>query len=208
MDSELLLVVCAANVCRSPLAELLLREALTDRADVRVESAGVHARASMGICELVADRGSAGGEGGKAWAAAARSHRSRPITPELLQMASLVLVADRQVSAEVVRASPEVRDRVFMLRDAAQHVEGFSFGHSPRHGGKVSRFAMHLNRQRAVRDRRPGLHLPLLRRRKGDDSSIVDGHNASMRRHLAALDEVASATAGIAAALASDPDAR
>ena len=38
-----LLVVCVGNICRSPMAEALLRDALTGPEDIIVESAGLGA---------------------------------------------------------------------------------------------------------------------------------------------------------------------
>ena len=100
MSAELLLLVCAANVCRSPLAELLLRRELDGLSEVRVESAGVGASGGARICELVAER-----HADAPWVRAAQEHRSRSLTPELLASAALVLVADREVRSEVVRMS-------------------------------------------------------------------------------------------------------
>jgi protein-tyrosine phosphatase len=36
------LVICTGNICRSPLAERLLRARIATDADIRVESAGTH----------------------------------------------------------------------------------------------------------------------------------------------------------------------
>ncbi len=44
--SQAILFVCTGNLCRSPIAEGLLRQRLAEagRTDVRVDSAGIHAR--------------------------------------------------------------------------------------------------------------------------------------------------------------------
>jgi protein-tyrosine phosphatase len=58
------LVVCTGNVCRSPAAELLLRDRL-GAADVDVASAGVHALVGQPVdppvAELLVERGVAPG---------------------------------------------------------------------------------------------------------------------------------------------------
>ncbi|MGP9538172.1 arsenate reductase/protein-tyrosine-phosphatase family protein [Brachybacterium sp. AOP43-C2-M15] len=199
MSSELLLVVCAANVCRSPLAELLLRQGLSDMPDIRIESAGVRVKRPARICELVADR-----EADAAWRRAADDHRSRFATRELVQDATLVLAADRAVRSAIVRSTPESRDRVFMLRDAATLAENFFPDEPTRSAGVVSRLAMHLDRNRALRGPRHRGRGSFWGHREADRSSIEDGHGSSSRRHGATLDEVAASAGAITAALVGD----
>ena len=43
------LTVCTGNICRSPLAELILAASLSDIPDVRVESAGTGALVGHGM---------------------------------------------------------------------------------------------------------------------------------------------------------------
>ena len=77
------LVVCRANVARSPLAEVMLADALAPLG-VEVSSAGIQAVTgsppARGSVELAAERG-----------LDLTAHRSRPVTPELLAGADLVL---------------------------------------------------------------------------------------------------------------------
>lgn len=196
MNVELVLVLCAANVCRSPLAELILKRELSGRDDIRIVSAGTKVRAPSEICELVAAR-----DGSGAWLAEAQSHRARPVTVDLLRGASLILVADREVRSEVVRSAPEVRDRVFTLREAAFLAEGFEPEEPARRAGIVSRFAMHLDRTRALRGRPARRRSRCRRRREVDWSSIQDGHGRSARRHAIAVDGVEAALSEVATAL-------
>ncbi|HET8654707.1 MAG TPA: low molecular weight protein arginine phosphatase [Longimicrobiaceae bacterium] len=80
------LFVCTGNTCRSPMAEALARAALENRGwgHVRVASAGVSAAAGEPATpEAVSAAGRRGLD--------LRSHRSQPLTAELVDWADLVL---------------------------------------------------------------------------------------------------------------------
>ena len=77
------LVVCAANICRSPAAASLLDERLRDRGvDVTVTSAGVTALGDKPACDLALSLVGRGDSAG---------HRSRRLHPEQLEAADLVV---------------------------------------------------------------------------------------------------------------------
>lgn len=198
MSSELLLLVCAANVCRSPLAELLLQRELSSLSGVRIESAGTRVVEPAAICSAVGGR-----DDDAQWTESADAHQSRAISQELLRDAALILVADTEVRSEVVAALPEVRGRVFTFLDAARSVEGFSATPTPRHAGAVTRFATHLDGRRAVRG--PEVQRRRLFRlgREIDRSSIEDGHGRSERAHERTLRAVSEAMSTIAVGLGS-----
>jgi protein-tyrosine phosphatase len=114
VPGSVLLFVCHANICRSPMAERLARHALTDRlgpagAPITVVSAGTHAPvgepmhpgASHALGELGAD-----GNG----------FRSRPVSAELVTGANLVLAASRQERGHCVALSPSAMNRTFTIR--------------------------------------------------------------------------------------------
>ncbi|MGO2559567.1 arsenate reductase/protein-tyrosine-phosphatase family protein [Brachybacterium sp.] len=192
MSSELLLVVCAANICRSPLAELLLRRGLARLPDVWVASAGTLAQSDREICFQVATW-----RDDESWMAEASAHRSRRIDPDLLEAAALILVSSRDVRADVVLAAPEVRGRTYTLREAAHLGDGFDAAVQTGHLGEVARYATHLDRARVVRGtiqgRRPRWGLT----RRADGPDIVDGHGRNRWVHRAALEEVSEATAAV-----------
>lgn len=196
MSTELLLLVCAANICRSPLAELLLRRELSGLPGIRVESAGTRVVGSASICALVRDRGQ-----DEAWALASEEHRPRAVTAEILREASLVLASDRGVRSEVVEVLPEVRDRVFTFLDAAHAAEGFGSDATRRRAGLLVRFAVHLDARRAYRGPELARRSFLRRRREVDRSSIRDGHGLSDRSHERSLREVTGAMEVIASSL-------
>lgn len=103
-DMKRILVVCIGNICRSPMAEQLLREALG--AEFSVSSAGLgalighpadaHARA------LMAERGSD-----------IEAHRARQINAELVRQHDLILVMTLRQKQEVEAQYPAARGRVF-----------------------------------------------------------------------------------------------
>ncbi|MDN5893656.1 MAG: hypothetical protein L0H93_06475 [Nocardioides sp.] len=192
MSPELLLMVCAANVCRSPLAELLLRRGLAEHPDVQVASAGTLARSGREICFRVATWRDGGD-----WVAEAGAHRSRRIDPDLLEAAALILVSSRDVRADVVLAAPEVRGRTYTLREAAHLGEGFDAAAQTGHLGEVARYATHLDRARVVRGTIQGRRPRWGPARRADGPDIVDGHGRNRWAHRAALEEVSEATAAI-----------
>jgi protein-tyrosine phosphatase len=82
-----ILVVCVGNICRSPMAEALLRNALRGQEEITVESAGLGALvgnpASDYAVELMDERG-----------IDISSHRAQQLTPDLVSKADLILVME------------------------------------------------------------------------------------------------------------------
>jgi protein-tyrosine phosphatase len=105
------LIVCHANVCRSPAAEQLFRARLRERAAKHAgafHSAGLRAREGVDMDpvmqRLLAERGVEVGE-----------HRSRRLTSRLVRQADLVLVTERHQVSEVERIEPTARGKVYAL---------------------------------------------------------------------------------------------
>jgi protein-tyrosine phosphatase len=103
------LVVCRANVCRSPLARAVLRTSLGDGVDV--VAAGTHPPVGSPACSLVRARVEA-----EAWLPPTTG--AHAVTVADLRSADLVLGADRTVCADVIALLPAARPRVFTLREA------------------------------------------------------------------------------------------
>ena len=85
----MILFVCTGNICRSPIAEGLLREILEAAgSELEVASAGTYGAdaepASGHAIRVLADRGVDIG-----------SHRSRPLTSDLVEEADLVVEIGR-----------------------------------------------------------------------------------------------------------------
>ena len=107
-----ILTVCTGNICRSPLAEQLLRRELAG-VDAVVSSAGTGAL----VGHPMADRAAAysrrlGGE--------PDAHAGRQLTSALLRESDLVLVATRRHRKAVVELLPRASRSTFTLREFAR----------------------------------------------------------------------------------------
>jgi len=110
-----ILMVCTANQCRSPMAEVLLRDLLRRRGlDVvlRVASAGVWAEAGRPATQFAQQ------------ALQARSldlggHVSQPVTSELLASAAVILAMTDEQCHSLRALFPEASSRVFLLTEMA-----------------------------------------------------------------------------------------
>lgn len=102
-----ILFVCTGNICRSPLAETMLKRALHERnvVEVTVESAGTGAwdgaPASEGAYLVALERG-----------LDLSSHRARLLTREIVEDASLILTMARHHRARVHELGGEGRVHV------------------------------------------------------------------------------------------------
>lgn len=110
-DSLTILVVCAANVCRSPLAATMLQRWASQKGLdglVTVSSAGVLAEVAAPMCPQAGH-----------WARVdPGAHGSRPLTAALVADADLILAAEREHRAAVARLDVRSGSRLFTLRQA------------------------------------------------------------------------------------------
>jgi protein-tyrosine phosphatase len=127
----MLLFVCHANICRSPMAERLARLALSpgsrgtavldtaapNSAALDTASAGTHARAGApmhpGAAKVLQELG-----------ADASDFASRLVSADLLTQASLVLTATREQRAFCVRLAPLALRRTFTIRQFGRLTAG------------------------------------------------------------------------------------
>lgn len=109
LEQKLVLFVCSANMCRSPMAEHLLRDWLGPDSDWTVASAGISAtdglRASDEAIEVLKEHLNID----------LTPHRSRRLTRELIDAASLVVVMTASHRTRVLQDFPEARGKVFPL---------------------------------------------------------------------------------------------
>jgi protein-tyrosine-phosphatase len=110
---ERILVVCYGNICRSPLAESMLKQALRDaRLDRRyvVRSAGVGAQpgtaAARGTLAAAESRG-----------LDLLGHRARRLTPEMIREADVLIALDEVVEAEIAILAGDVPMTVWPVDD-------------------------------------------------------------------------------------------
>jgi protein-tyrosine phosphatase len=105
---ERVLVVCTGNICRSPMAEGLLRDRLARLGHGTVESAGIAALvgrpAERHAVALLARKG-----------IDISGHRARQLTPELVAEADVVLVMEDGQRRLLERLSTAARGRVQRL---------------------------------------------------------------------------------------------
>ena len=104
-----ILVLCTGNICRSPMAEALLRARLAElRPATHVSSAGLAALvgqpADPMAVALLAERG-----------LDLSAHRARQVTPELVSAADLILVMEAAQQRHLELLAPSARGRVHRL---------------------------------------------------------------------------------------------
>ena len=114
-----ILVVCTGNVCRSPIAEGLLRVALEAR--LGAEAPDVTSAGTMGWAGSGADPNSVA-------AAAERGvdisgHRARELEPAEIARSALILGMATEHARAVVAEVPEARSRTFTLKELVRVVE-------------------------------------------------------------------------------------
>ena len=101
-----ILVVCVGNICRSPMAEALLRNALRGQEEITVESAGLGALVDWPASEhaevLLRERG-----------VDISGHRSQQLTPELIHKADLILVMEAGHKKAIEAQDATARGKVF-----------------------------------------------------------------------------------------------
>ncbi len=105
-----ILFICTGNVCRSPMAERLLRHMLHDRPDVRVLSAGLGAfdgqPASPPAVEVLREIG-----------IDLSDFTSQMVRPELLREADFILTMTRQQLDTIQMLYPFAAEKTFLLRE-------------------------------------------------------------------------------------------
>lgn len=108
------LFVCKANICRSPVMSFVFSTSAGLSTPVEVSSAGTRAVEGSPICD-VSRRAIASRRGGRAFA---EQHRASIIDPQVIRSQDLILVASREERAAVAIMCPDVRPRVFTVREA------------------------------------------------------------------------------------------
>lgn len=111
MSRFTILTICTANICRSPLMEILLRNQL-DQERFEIASAGVRGWDAAPIDSMVVmELARLGHE--------ATEHRSRVLDLHHIEQADLVLTAAREHRAAVLAMAPRALRKTFTLREFA-----------------------------------------------------------------------------------------
>ena len=116
MSQFSILFVCTGNICRSPLAELLLRRSI-NTPEITAYSAGTQALVGHQMPEI--QQGIATELG----AEDPEAHRAQQLTLQHVEDADLILAMEREHRSEAVRLSPRALRRTFTLRELARIAE-------------------------------------------------------------------------------------
>ncbi|BCT96469.1 protein-tyrosine-phosphatase [Lysobacter helvus] len=105
---ERILIVCVGNICRSPMAEIVLRHHLGGGDHVRVESAGLAALVGNPIDPLAQRVLEANGLSGT-------EHVARQVTAAMIGTADLVLAMQKRHLDAIHAISPQARGKTFLM---------------------------------------------------------------------------------------------
>ena len=114
MTDFTVLMVCTGNICRSPLAEQLLRaQAAAANLPITVTSAGTGAMVGREMTSQAAELSAQYG-------ALSTDHAPAQLTESIIAAADLILTATREHRAAVVSMSPKAIRRTFTLTQFAR----------------------------------------------------------------------------------------
>jgi protein-tyrosine phosphatase len=103
-----ILLVCVGNICRSPMAEAMLQQALGGNSSISVTSAGLGALVGYPAAEhsvtLMAERG-----------LDISGHKARQLTAELITATDLILVMEAGHKRAIDLQDPTARGKVYRL---------------------------------------------------------------------------------------------
>lgn len=106
-----ILVLCTANICRSPMAEHLMKSALRDY-DVHIDSAGIHgayaSRADQEVVKMLKSEGIDGVD-------AIENHLSKPVSQINATEFDLILCMERHHLEDLQRLVPQATGRTFLM---------------------------------------------------------------------------------------------
>src|SRR5690606_26956407 len=110
-DSFRIITVCTGNICRSPLAEQLLKSALRGVEHIEFDSAGTQAMVDNPMPEysLAIAKNNEVSD--------AELHRGKQLLEAHLDSADLILAMDRGHRRKIVELSPRATRKVFTVRE-------------------------------------------------------------------------------------------
>lgn len=100
-----ILVVCLGNICRSPVAEAMLRQRLPNK---KISSAGIQAMSDHGADSNAAELAHSDGLD-------LSSHKARQLTNEMIQQADLILVMTQGQRVAIAEKNPAATGKVMLF---------------------------------------------------------------------------------------------
>src|SRR6266566_9478929 len=123
-----ILFVCTGNICRSPMAEGLFRQAIKGRNDFRVLSAGVGAVDGLPPSEYAV-------HALKELGIDISRQRSRMLTGELIQQADFIFGMTHSHVDAVTLLYPQAAEKTFLLREFDETLDNYEADISDPIGG-------------------------------------------------------------------------
>ncbi|MDP2127621.1 MAG: low molecular weight protein-tyrosine-phosphatase [Pseudohongiella sp.] len=100
-----ILVVCQGNVCRSPVAQAMLKHRMPDK---NIQSAGLTALTGHGVESTAAELATAAGLD-------VSGHKARQIDSDMIQWADLILVMSQNQRGQLGKTAPESLGKTMLL---------------------------------------------------------------------------------------------
>lgn len=100
-----ILIACTGNICRSPVAEALLRTLLPQN---EISSAGTHALVGQACSAQIAKVAAFNGVD-------THAHSAKQITKDMCRDADLILVMEKRHIEEISRLAPTARGKVMLF---------------------------------------------------------------------------------------------
>jgi protein-tyrosine-phosphatase len=117
-----ILIVCTANICRSPMAEAILKQLVAERPDAdqwHIESAGTWAMYGSPAAELSQ-------QVMREIGLDISHHQSKPITEDLLKQFDLILAMEENQKEALTIEFKAYADRIFLLSEMVGLVESIA----------------------------------------------------------------------------------
>lgn len=112
-NKKKLLFICTGNICRSPMAEYLMKQKLGENSDWEISSAGLFAStgvpASLKALNVLRQRG-----------IEMRAHRSRMLTLDMVKEADIIVVMTELQFAQLTAMYPFAENKTFVLGQFAE----------------------------------------------------------------------------------------
>ena len=121
MNTFSILTVCSGNICRSPLAEQLLRVGLSPWPQVRLASAGTIGLTGQGMPDQAADLS-------RHYGGDPTAHVAQLLTEEHIASADLVFAMSREHRRAIVELVPRAIRYTFTIREFARLIDDLTAG--------------------------------------------------------------------------------